>query len=58
MAKDDKSEVDGVPHERQGARPDFSVPPARKKLPKEIQDTLNNEEKLWEILYEGKYVTS
>lgn len=59
MAKDDKrpvEEVDGVPHEREGTRPDFSTPPQRKRLPKELQDTLDNEEKLWEVLYEGTYV--
>lgn len=55
MAKDDKK-VEEIPHERVGPRPDFSVPPARKKLPKEIQDTLDNEERLWETMYEGKYV--
>lgn len=59
MAKDANKkveEVDGVPVERQGARPDFSVPPPRKQLPKELQDTLNDEEKLWEVLYDGEYV--
>ena len=58
MAKDEKhsEEVNGVPQERQGTRPDFSVLPPRKRLPKELQDTLNDEEKLWEVLYEGKYV--
>ena len=32
MAKDDKKidEVDGVAREREGTRPDFSVPPPRK----------------------------
>ncbi|KAJ4363009.1 hypothetical protein N0V83_010127 [Neocucurbitaria cava] len=56
MAKDDKrsEEVNGVSHAPQGTRPDFSVPPPRKRLPKELQDTLNDEEKMWEILYEGK----
>jgi hypothetical protein len=60
MAKDNKSieEINGVPAERQGTRPDFSTPPPRKRLPKEIQDTLNDEEKLWEVLYDGEYVTS
>jgi len=54
MAKDDKGgEVDGVIREREGARPDFSTPPPRKKLPKELQDTLDNEEKMWEVMYEG-----
>jgi fission process protein 1 len=58
MAKDNKTieEVNGVPAERQGTRPDFSTPPLRKRLPKEIQDNLNDEEKLWEVLYDGEYV--
>ncbi len=54
MARDNKK--DDIPHERKEPRPDFSVPPPRKKLPKELQDTIDNEEKLWEVLYEGKYV--
>jgi fission process protein 1 len=57
MAKDDKRIIDefgDVPHERKDPRPDFSTPPPRKQLPKELQDTLNDEEKLWEVLYEGK----
>ncbi|KAF2278866.1 uncharacterized protein EI97DRAFT_448678 [Westerdykella ornata] len=33
--------------------PDFSVLPPRKKLPKALQETLDNEEKLWDVLYEG-----
>lgn len=57
MAKDNgrgAEDVNGtiVPG-RQGTRPDFSVPPPRKQLPKELQDTLDNEEKLWEVLYDG-----
>lgn len=60
MAKDDKKieEVDGVAREREGTRPDFSTPPQRKKLPKELQDTLDNDEKMWEIMYDGRYVQS
>ncbi|KAF2684265.1 hypothetical protein K458DRAFT_417857 [Lentithecium fluviatile CBS 122367] len=56
MAKDDKKieEVDGVAREREGTRPDFSVPPPRKKLPKDLQETLDNDEKMWEIMYEGR----
>ncbi|CAA9961927.1 MTP18 multi-domain protein [Pyrenophora teres f. maculata] len=57
MAKDDTrktGEVDGVPTERKGARPDFSTPPPRKALPKEIQDTLNDDEKMWEVVYDGE----
>jgi fission process protein 1 len=56
MAKEDKpviEEVDGVLRERKDARPDFSLPPARKQLPKEIQTKLNDEE-LWDTLYDGK----
>lgn len=58
MGKDDNksTELDDIPHERSEPRPDFSVPPPRKKLPKSIQDTLDNDEKLWETMYEGKSV--
>jgi hypothetical protein len=59
MAKDDNKkivEVAGVPVERHGTRPDFSIPPPRKQLPKELQDTLNDDEKMWEVLYDGEYV--
>jgi fission process protein 1 len=52
MAKKDNT-TDDIPHEREGARPDYSVQPTRKKLPKDLQDTLDNEEKLWAALYEG-----
>lgn len=57
MAKgnDDKNyKGDDVPHERQEPRPDFSQPPAKKQLPSYLQEKLDNEEKLWETLYEGK----
>ena len=46
MAKDDKrivEEVDGVARESNDARPDFSQPPARKQLPKEIHTKLKDE---------------
>ena len=43
-----------VPHVRKEPRPDFTTPLPRGKLPKEIQDTLDNDEKLWELVYEGK----
>ncbi len=58
MAKDDKQiveEVDGVERMRKEPRPDFSIPPPRKALPKDITDVLNDEEKLWETLSEGRY---
>lgn len=55
MAKDDKKdEFPDIPHERAGTRPDFSTPPPRKKLPKSLQATLDNDEKLWDVLYEGQ----
>ncbi|KAF2019179.1 hypothetical protein BU24DRAFT_418783 [Aaosphaeria arxii CBS 175.79] len=51
---DKKDDFEDIPREREGTRPDFSTPPPRKKLPKSLQDTLDNEEKLWDIFYEGK----
>jgi fission process protein 1 len=47
-------EVDGVPRERQDGRPDFTIPPPRKQLPKELQDTLDSDEKMWEVLTDGR----
>lgn len=58
MAKDDKSiveEVDGVEHIRKEPRPDFSIPPPRKALPKDIQTVLDDEEKMWETISDGRY---
>jgi fission process protein 1 len=52
MAKDDP--IKDIPHERKEPRPDFSGPLPRKKLPEALQQTLDNEEKLWETLYDGK----
>ncbi|KAF2805533.1 uncharacterized protein BDZ99DRAFT_466512 [Mytilinidion resinicola] len=52
MAKKD-NDTDDIPHEREGARPDYSVQPARKILPKGLQETLDDDEKLWETLYDG-----
>jgi fission process protein 1 len=58
MAKDSNKSLadkfEDIPRERTDPRPDFSTPPARKNLPKELQDTLNDDEKLWEVLYDGK----
>jgi fission process protein 1 len=45
-----KDPLDDIPHSRTEPRPDFSQPLPRKKLPKEIQATLDDEEKLWEAL--------
>ena len=53
-----KDSFEDIPHERKEPRPDFSTPPPRKRLPKELQETLDNEEKLWETLYEGKAAES
>lgn len=47
-------DFEDVPRERSDQpRPDFSKPLPRKRLPKALQDTLDNEEKLWETMYEG-----
>ncbi|OCK77818.1 hypothetical protein K432DRAFT_445056 [Lepidopterella palustris CBS 459.81] len=54
MVKGNGNDVDDIPHEREGTRPDFSTLPPRKKLPKDLQETLDNDEKLWEALYEGR----
>ncbi|KAH7047621.1 mitochondrial 18 KDa protein-domain-containing protein [Macrophomina phaseolina] len=52
MPKDD--DFSDIPRERNEPRPDFSKQPIpRKKLPPSIQETLDDEEKLWEALYEG-----
>ena len=56
MAKNEKpvvEEVDGVERIRKEARPDFSLPPARKPLPKDIQTVLDNEETMWETISDG-----
>lgn len=44
---------DDIPRTRTEPRPDFSKPLPRKALPAELQSTLDNEEKLWETLYDG-----
>ena len=56
MAGDDKKldDLSDIPHERNEPRPDFSKPLPPAKLPKPIQETLDNEAKLWDTLYEGK----
>lgn len=45
-----KDPIDDIPHERKEPRPDFSKPIPRKPLPKELQNILNDEEKLWEVM--------
>ena len=49
------NDFNDIPHERKEPRPDFSkdpLPPA--KLPKSLQETLDNDEKFWEALVQGK----
>jgi fission process protein 1 len=42
-----------VPHERKEPRPDFSEQPAPKKLPKDLQDSLDKDEGFWDSIYDG-----
>lgn len=51
MAKDTDPTI---PHERSEPRPDFTQPLPRKKLPQELQSTLDNEEKFWDVLTTGQ----
>jgi len=58
MAKDDEQDlVEGIRHIRKEPRPDFSQPLPPAKLPKSIEETLNDDEKLWSAMYEGRYLT-
>lgn len=43
-----------IPHERKEPRPDFSQPLPRKKLPEDLQKTLDSEEKFWDVLTTGQ----
>lgn len=55
MARDEEKElVDGIRHIRKEPRPDFSQPPPPAKLPKALEETLNDDEKLWSAMYEGR----
>lgn len=54
MPSADDSKSNTIPHERKEDRPDFSQPIPRKKLPDELQQTLDNEEKWWDTLTSGK----
>lgn len=54
--EDDKPEKPwdaGVEHIRKEERPDFSKPPPHKNLPKELQATLDDDDKLFAALYQG-----
>ena len=48
------SRDDSAPHTRDEPRPDFSQPPPQKKLPKSLQNTLDDEQKLWEAMSAGE----
>ncbi|KAK3672033.1 hypothetical protein LTR78_008002 [Recurvomyces mirabilis] len=55
--KDNKPDLDqlkSIEHERTEPRPDFSKPVPRKTLPKDLQDTMNDEERFWDVLSSGK----
>ncbi|KAF2485168.1 mitochondrial 18 KDa protein-domain-containing protein [Neohortaea acidophila] len=59
MAKDDPKadpdQLNSIERLRKEPRPDFSSTPVqRKPLPKEIQQTLDNEERFWDVLSSGK----
>lgn len=49
MARDNESEDVDIPHVRKDPRPDFTAPLPAKKLPKYLQDTIDSEEKYWEV---------
>jgi hypothetical protein len=55
MAKDDKPEE--VPHVRGEPRPDFSKNPTQ-KLPKGLQKIVDDEDTLFEQMYDGTSVTT
>ena len=58
MVRDNEQDlVKGIQHIRKEPRPDFSQPLPPAKLPKSIEETLNDDEKLWSTMYEGRYVT-
>ncbi|KAF2774519.1 hypothetical protein EJ03DRAFT_323083 [Teratosphaeria nubilosa] len=43
-----------IEHTRADPRPDFSQPLPRKRLPASLQETLDNDEKWWDAITEGK----
>ncbi|KAK4554453.1 hypothetical protein LTR86_008307 [Recurvomyces mirabilis] len=51
---DDLDQFKSIEHERTEPRPDFSKPVPRKTLPKDLQDTMNDEERFWDVLSSGK----
>jgi fission process protein 1 len=54
----DKDPAADIPHQRKEPRPDFSKPLPPKPLPKSIQQTLDSDEKLWEVLTEDEWVVT
>lgn len=61
MARDNPSDSDpnqlsSIERERSQTeqRPDFSAPLPRKRLPADLQDKLDNEEKWWDLVTQGK----
>jgi len=51
--KPESNQTETIPHERKEPRPDFSQPIQRKKLPAELQSTLDNEDRFWDALTAG-----
>jgi mitochondrial fission process protein 1 len=54
----DKDPAADIPRQRKEPRPDFTKPLPTKPLPKSIQDTLDNDEKLWDVLTKEERVLS
>ncbi|KAF2455033.1 mitochondrial 18 KDa protein-domain-containing protein [Lineolata rhizophorae] len=49
----ERDPADDIPRERPEPRPDFSKQEPAKKLPAALEETLEDEEKMWDALYEG-----
>ena len=59
MAKDksesqDPEQLSTIPHERPESRPDFSKPLPPSKLPDALQQTLDSDERLWDVFTSGR----
>ena len=54
MSSKDNDYLKDIARERKEPRPDFSAPLPAKKLPAALQETLNNDEKLWSTISDGK----
>ena len=52
--KEDPDHLKSIPHERSEPRPDFSQPLPPKKLPAELQKTLDNDDRMWDVLTSGR----